>query len=77
MYMYGSIVGCNYYEFELHVLAARSYGMQSDRRVWRTAGLYRGGISTGGPAPASKAMVSKLDEAQRVIDELCRIAGTK
>ena len=26
-------VGCNYYEFEL--LAARSYGMQSDRRVWR------------------------------------------
>ena len=31
----------------------------------------------GGPAPASKAMVSKLDEAQRVIDELCRIAGTK
>ena len=33
-------VGCNYYEFEL--LAARSYGMQSDRRVWRRPCKLRG-----------------------------------
>ena len=43
--MYGSRLQLLiYYEFEL--LAARSYGMQSDRRVWRTLI----GVQTANPA---------------------------